>query len=453
MSGIKYGDCSPQVVALQNMLNRQFGYKIKATGEMDDATAEAVNDLKSKIGIANTSPDVDGTTLAAIKEAAIPRTKIVVNGKEAWVTKSQLATLKAKANQRAGDAVKAYVDMANQAKGLWVEHNRVRKANWFWSSAVDVATGTTFPAQQTMDAAVRAAKALETQARAGTLTPAGLASGSAPIRTAYAAMDQYQEELFGGGAALVRNLETIRDGCVTTLQVSAAVATGGASWQVQVGVSAGVAAYDAVLKEVDTASKTANYSVGKGVANVFMAAVVDGTVGLLMKGGKLGPFLDKVADKAVEQAGSKILRKYVIKAANGAAQQMIEDGIKGLQGLANPKKKFTFDDFVKAAAESFVKGAGLKILGPVCEKYGKKAGKHFSIDDFKGLGKNIDLDKAGEAYVQQAIDKIGTAVVEGVLSKRSIKQPANSFEADVRKAILADSRVKRAALKASKKKK
>lgn len=452
MAGIKYGESSPEVAKLQKLLAQKFGYSLKASGMMDEATAEAVNDLKSKIGIKNTSADVDAATLAAINTAALPRTKVVVNSKTAWVTKTQLATLKAAAGKRAGQAVQVYVNMANEAKLLWDAHDKTRKANWFWSKAVDTATGANFPSKTMMDGAVAAAKAMQAEARAGNLTPAGLNSKSAPIRSAFAAMDQYREETFGGGAELIKNLELIRDGCVVVLQVSAAIATGGASWKVQVGVSAGMAAYEQVLKEADAASKTKNYNIGKGVSKVFMAAAIDGTVGLLMKGGKLGPFLDDVADEAVKRAGSSALKKFAIKSVNGGAQQMIEDGIKGLSGLADPKKKFTYEDFIKAAAESFIKGAGLKVLGPVCEKYGKKAGKQFSAKDFKGLGKDIDLDKAGEAAVQAVIDKIGSAVVQKTLDSRKVKAPAKSFEADLRKAILADPAVRKAAKAASKKK-
>jgi hypothetical protein len=45
-------------------------------------------------------------------------------------------------------------------------------------------------------------------------------SGSAPIREDMAAMSQYRDGPYGGGAGLIRNLETI-DGCVVVLETSA----------------------------------------------------------------------------------------------------------------------------------------------------------------------------------------------------------------------------------------
>jgi len=445
MAKIKPDTSHPKIQEMQKLLNKSFGYKLPENGALDEATLKAINDMQGKLGARSMSADVDPAFLEEMKEAAIPRTKIVVNGIEAWVTKGQLELFRKKNGERAGDAVTPLVSMANEVKSLWDAHESTRKANWFWSTAIEASTGATFPSSGQISSAVNAAKSLEKAARAGILFPAQLTSGSKVIREAYAAMDQYREELFDGGDELVRQLETIRDGCVVVLQVTAALATGGASWQVQVGVSAGVAAYEQVLKEVDKASKDGSYSVESGVVNVFMAAIVDGTVGLILKGGKLGPFMDKVADKAVKEAGSAVLKKFISKAVNGGAQQMIEDGIKGLPGLSDPKKKFTFEDFVKAATESFVKGAGLKILGPVCEKYGKGVGKQFSAKDFEGLGKKINLDKAGEEAVKKTIENVAPAILQKVADGWDPKKDPGKFETEVRKEILSDPKVIKAA--------
>lgn len=443
MTTLKPGISSPQVASLQKLLKTTFGYPVPTDGSYDEATQKAVADLQVKLNLGYSSGEADAATIKAMNAAMIKRTKVVVNGKEAWVTKEQLAILKQKAGKRAGDALRSYISMANEAKMLWDAHDKTRKDNWFWSEVVDVAAGCKFPDKGMIDQAVKAAEKMEAEARACALTEAAIGSRSAPIREAFAAMDQYREELFGGGAELVKNLELIRDGCVLTLQVTAAVATGGASWEIQVGVSAGVAAYEQVLKEVDTASKTSNYSVETGVANVFIAGLLDGTVGLILKGGKLGPFLDDVAKAAVEKAGTGVLKAYAIKAANGAAQQMIEDGIKGLQGLMDPKKKFSRKDFIDAAVESFVKGAGLKILGPLCEKFGRGASKYFRPNDFKGLG-DIDYSKPGAEGLKTLLDKKGPDAVKAVLDRWDPDANPNKFEDAVKDELLADSAIKKA---------
>lgn len=438
------GASSSQVAGLQKLLNTTFKYNVPTDGAYDKKTEAAVADLQGKLNLGYTSSIADAATLKAMKEAAIPRTKVIVNKVEAWVTKEQLARLRDVAGKRAAEAVRAYVSMANETKMYWDAHDSARKDNWFWSEVVDVAVGTKFPAKGMIDKAIKAAEAMERDARACNLKEEDLSSRAAPIREAFAAIDQYREELFGGGEQLVKNLEVIRSGCVLILQVTAAVASGGASWQVQVSVSAGVAAYEQVLNEADKASKTANYNVGDGVASVFIAAIADGTVGLILKGGNLGGFLDDAAKAACEKAGVGALKAFAVKAANGSAQQMIKDGIKGIAGLMDPNKKFTRDDFIKAAAESMIKGVGLKLLGGVFEKFGKGASKYFSEKDFKGLGE-IKMDKAGAEGLKKLLDKKGLEGPKAVIENwDAVKDNAAKFEDQVRDWILSDPQVKKA---------
>ncbi len=449
---VEYGTSSKEVLAMQKFLNGQFGklgVKIPEDGTYGDEMAAQVNALAGKIGYNADVKEIDQKFMAACKEALMPRTRVVVNGVEAWVTKEQFATLQKAAGQVAGDAVQRYVSMAQEAKMLWDAHDQARSANWFWSTAVETAVGCKFPPASLINAALSEARALESAARSCKATPADLSKATGKIREAFAAMDQYREELFAGGEQLAKNLEKIQDGCIITLQITAALATGGASWEIQVGVSAGLAAYEQALKEVTKASKDGNYSIETGVVNVFMAGVVDGTVGLILKGGKLGNFMDDVAKKAVEEAGSKWLKKFAINAVNGGAQQMIEDGIKGLPGLADPKKKFTYTDFLKAAAESFIKGAGLKVLGPVCEKYGKGAGKLFSAKDLAGIAKGANLDKAGEEAIKKAIDQIAPRIVQDTIDNWDPKSSPDKLEEEIRRTILDSNTVRREAQEAA----
>jgi hypothetical protein len=137
-----------------------------------------------------------------------------------------------------------------------------------------------------------------------------------------------------------------------------------------------------------------------------------------------------------------MMKAYAARAAAGAGKQMMEDGIKGLNGLKDPKKKFDKDDFVKAAAESFAKGAGLGILGPTAEKFGSKASKHLSLSMFKGLGA-IKLDKAGEEGLKKAIDVAGPKAVEAVLKKWNATDNHSGFEKAVVAQILDDPAIRK----------
>ncbi|QYK40515.1 MAG: peptidoglycan-binding protein [Paracoccaceae bacterium] len=436
MATMTYGTSSPQVAALQKMLNAKLGYKLPETGAYDDELRAVIAEVQARLNVGHSSGEIDAATLKAIKDATIPRKLYCIGSTEVAATPQQVAEMRKAAGKVAGDTVRQLVGLAREAQMYWQAHDQTRKANWFWGKAIETWTGADFPSASMMAAAVRAAESLEAEARTGMLTDREFESRVKPIAVAFKAMSEYRKSMFDGGEDMIKQLEMVQSACIITLQVTAAVATGGASWQAQVAVSASLAAYEAALGEIGKAGKDASYSVPNGVVNVFMAAVVDGTVGLILKGGKLGPFLDKVSEKAIKKAGSPLLKTFIYRSINGGAQQMIEDGIKGLQGLTDPKKKFTFDDFVDAAAESFIKGAGLKLLGPVAEKFGKGASKHFTQADFAGISKKVKLDKAGQEGLLKLVDQLGPKAVKEVLDRWKAEDKPEKLEDEIKSEIL-----------------
>ena len=455
---LEEGISSPAVKALQVRLNKALGPgTVKESGSYDEATTEAVAQLQQRLGIRQTGK-ADDRTLKSLNEVLDERTQVTVNGKTAWVTEQQLKTLQSKANAASAKAVDGYVKMANELKILWESHDKARSDNWFMSGVVDVATGATFPSKSLIGKAASAASSMKSAAAAGTLRPGDLGAKSAPIRAAYAAIDQYRSETFGGGEELIKNLQAIQDTCVVVLEVSAAVATGGTSWQVQVGVAAGMGAYKSVLAEIDKAPTDHTQTAGSAALGVLKGAAVDGGIALVMGGGGkgLGNFADDVAKKAVEKVGTgstkAMLQGYAIKAINGGGKKLVEDGLKGLANLNDPKAKHTPADLVEAAAKSFATGAGLQVLGPALEKYGSRASKHFSPGDFKGLG-DVDIKKALAGGGAAVIDKAGNAAAEKMLSKLNGKKPSGSFEKELRMCILKDPGVNAWMKKAAKDKK
>lgn len=416
MAKIEFGTSSPEVKSLQKLMNQVLGKgAVPESGTYDETTRDKMAELQGKLDVGHTSGLPDNKTMAAIKEALTPRTKVVVNGVEAWVTKEQLAQLRKVAGKRAAEAVRPFVSMADEAMMYWEAHNSARKDNAFWSGFVDIACNLDFPPKSAMSAAVAAAKALERQAATGTMTPADLKNGTTPIKAAFVMMDDYRTKLFGRGETLITVLEGVRDTCVLTLQVTAAVATGGSSWGVQVGVSAGVAAYDSVLKEVDKASKTSNYNISDGMSQVFMATICDATVGLILKGGGAKDIMDGIAKEATKEVTTSWMKKRIATSLNGGAQQMIKDGINGLPGLMDPKKKWDVKDIIEAAAKSFIKGALLKEMDGVFKKFGEGASKHLKPEMFKGMGLDPSkLDKAGAEGLKKVVDKASGKVLDKV---------------------------------------
>lgn len=418
MAKLQYGVSGQPVKTLQRQINKALGAsRVKENGEFDEATAEALAELQENLGI-QPSGVADGKTMDAIKDALIPRCAVKYKGQVYYLTKEEHADLLAKIKAKAKPPVQRYVEMATEVKSLWDAHNKTRDDNWFWSGAVDVATGAKFPPKSQIDAAVGAANAMASAAGAGTLTVAGLDAGAAKIRQAYAAIDQYREETFGGGAQLVKNLEMIRDGCIVVLEISAAVATGGASWQVQVAAGAAMGGYKAMLGEIDKASSDHTQTWESAALNIFAGAAIDGGAALIMKGKGKGmeKFIDKLAEKAAKKvageackkAGTAAIKAFAIKAIQGGSKAAVEEAIKGVCKAFTPGSKVTAEEILESVAKKFVEGAVFQNLEGELSKFGKKLAKHADPKMFKGLGK-VDIDKAmaegGKKVIEESYNR------------------------------------------------
>jgi hypothetical protein len=260
-------------------------------------------------------------------------------------------------------------------------------------------------------------------------------------------MDQYREEIFGGGEELIRQLETIRDGCVIILEISAALATGGASWSVQVGVAAGVGSYKSLLGEIDKAGKgDSKQTVGSAFGQIIIGGAIEGGVAFVMKGPSSKKAIELVAKSAAKAASGKALKKvgseslayFIEKAIEGGSKKAFEELVKDLCKACNPGDKMTVEEALGKVGENFAKGALLQQLDDTLGKFaGKNAGKMFSQSDFKGLGK-VKLDEAlkegGAKTLETAYDAhVAAAVkagdgdpkkVEAELKKKMVADPA-----------------------------
>lgn len=447
MALMEIGNCSNEVKDLQKDLNKIFGSgKPPADGTYDEKTRDWVNTFQTRMGLRSTGK-VDSSTLLALNNALVPRTKVIVKGKEIYVTKEGLAELQAKARANAVKATKPFVAMAKEAKGYRDFFKKQRDDNWF-SGIVEFSAGVDFPSKALFDKAIKDAEGMVKDAKSGKLTVSGMDSRAKSIKKALRAIQNYRDKLHDGGDDLVGRVTLLRDGCVVTLEIYAALATGGASWGVQVGAAAGMGAYKGVLKEVDKASSGKEVTLKSVAFGAFKSAAIDGSVGLIMKGGGkgLGGFADDVAAAAIKKVGTGTAKKkvaeYVIRGVNGGAQKVVEDGLKALPGVADPNKKITRDDVIKGVALSFVTGAGLKMISPVADDYAKKASAKFTSDEFfKGLGK-IDHAKAYAEGGKKIVDLAGSKAMDVVLKDWTASKDPKKFEVEVKKKIMKDSKVK-----------
>lgn len=452
MSTVEYGVSSPEVKRLQENLNTVFKQSVvKPTGSFDEETAKAVARFQAEAGLPQ-SGKLDAKTAEALHEALIPRTEVTYQGKTYYLTKEEYEDLKGKlaaAAKSSSSPLQGYLNMTKEVRSLWNAHRDARKDNAVFAWIVDGATGANFPDE----GQIRAAEACAEKMQASANNPKALAAAlqdTAAIRTAFAAMDQYREEIFGGGEELIRQLETIRDGCVIILEISAALATGGASFSVQVGVAAGVGSYKALLGEIDKAGKgDSKQTVGSAFGQVIIGGAIEGAVTMVMKGPGSKKAIELAAKAAAKAASGKALKKvgseslayFIEKAIDGGSKKAFEELIKDLCKACNPGDKMTVEQALGKVGENFAKGAVLQQLDDTLGQFaGKNAGKMFSQSDFKGLGK-VKLDEAlkegGAKTLETAYDAYVAAAV-----KAGDGEP-KKVEAELKKKIVADPTVQK----------
>ncbi|GHF57325.1 peptidoglycan-binding domain-containing protein [Seohaeicola zhoushanensis] len=449
---IEPGTSSKEAQDLQKRLVK-FGYSVPTDGSMDDRTMKAVNDLSGRIGYNSSLKTVDAGFLKAL--AAFEKKKfhkIKLCGTLYVVDDEELEKLKKAFAPHAEKSIQPYVSMAEEVQSLWKAHDDTRSDNWFWSTVIEKAAGISFPPKSVADGALKSAENLKSAARNLRLTKSLYATETNNIRKAFATIDQYRDELFIGAEGLVVQLQAIEQSCVVTLEISAALATGGASVQAQIALSMAVAGYAQALKEVETASVQANYKVIDGLGRIAFSAGIDGVCNMILKGPKGKAVLDGIEKAALKEA-SPMLKTYIVKGIRGGGEKMIEDGIKGLGSLlTDPSKKLTLEEVIKAAVASFVTGMSVGILDKTAAKWGKSASKNFYAKDFEVFGKNVELDKAGEEAIKKTIEKVAGGIAESVISNWDPKKDANKAYDAIKAAVLGDSRVKATAKKYAKKK-
>lgn len=446
------GECSAEIKQLQKDMNTLFGTKrLPEDGTFDEGTEHYLKILQKKLKVPATG-EGDRKTLDAIAYALEPKTDVVVDGKTLTVTKKELEALEKAARAKAAKDLQKFVVMAKEAERYWIFHDQIRKDNWF-SGIVDRYAKAEFPPKALMERAKKAAQSMVADALKG--REVDVKKRSEPIKKALSAIQTYRGKLYEGGDDLVGKLETVRDTCEVSVQVMAAVSTGGASWYVQVGVAAGTGAYKGVMGEMRRAK---NEDVTfEDIRNAAIKnAVIEGSVGLVMKGGGkgIGKFADDVAEEAVKTIGTgtakKAVKGYAVRFVNGAGQKTVEDTMKlYVETRLDPKKKVTRDDLVKLAAGSVV-GGTLKAVGPVADAYAKKASAKFDASEFLEVTDKARQAEMWKAGVEKAVEAAGDDAVDRVLKKWDGKKPAKQFEEAVRKEILGDRKVKAAVKKAEK---
>ena len=450
---LEMGSSSSEVKELQLKLNKAFGSKVvEPSGSYDEETRNAVGRLQGELGVP-TSGKYDARTAKALDEALLPAKEVQYKGKTYMLSRKEYDEVSAMLIKQLKAPAQSYVNMSKETRSLWNAHDQARKNNVVFSWIVATATGVKFPNESVIKGAESAAKAMQSAVSSGDLNAATKAlegKASEPIRQAFADMDQYREELYGGSGQLIEELNKIRSGCELILTICAVIVPGG--FVVQAAVAGGLGSYKTLLSEIDKAGiGDSKQTVGTAFGRILINGAVEGGLAYILKGpaGKAGlnsiasGAVKAVTGKAVSKIGASALQQFAVKSLEGGLEKASEEFIKDLVKSCDPNEKMTADQAFAKIGENFAEGAAFKQLeealggfaGKGAEKYFKKVHENF----IKGKSKDaIDLDDAfkngGGKVVEAAYDKYSDEAVkssggdpakaQAILEKKIVEDPA-----------------------------
>lgn len=428
MSGIEFGTSSPQVRDLQIHLGTLLGGKVRVTGTYDEATQAAVDEVASRLNLkGGASGRVDAALIKAIAAAAEPRVVVTVMGRTYHVTQKEYAVVMAAAQKKARAIARPWLDLAHKAQVALDAHRRVRDANSIGTALLDQVVQAKFPDEGMVRAATAAAARIEGAMASLTIDAGQVAGMAQPIRDLLDRLDQYATDTTLGGPKLIESFGKIAEGSVLGMKLLGELAAAGKTGPVPVAIAAGVGGYEQLLKEI-SGVEGASATAGGAIGNIAKAAVVEGMVKLVMKGGAkgVGQVLDDAVKEAARSYSSKALVAYGMKAANGGAQKVIEEAIKAALGegdLAKAAAKSP-EDLKAAVVKAYVDGLSMGALGHLSRVYAR--GKVWAAcrrevektaKDFK-----LNVKDGWEDAVKKVVESVGANVYEDVVGGLTPKE-------------------------------
>lgn len=431
MADIQEGVSSPDVKKIQQQINEYYlASVVPESGDFDSATTDGVMRFQKDVHVRATGI-VDAATMKLLNSPPkIAGHLVKFKGDDLWLTDEQYKEAVKAVGKAATPVVDGYKRKTEEVRNIWDAHSQVRKDTFFLIPVmVDVWAGVSLPNESVIKSAESAVAGMEKAVKGSDINAINdaLRDDPKPIEAATKAMKEYRDQFYAGGDDLIKSLETLKDGCVDVLEVSAAVATGGSSMAVTAGVMAGVGAYKSMLGQIDKASTTPKFNLVDAFGNVLIDGAVAGTVGALLHndgllGGVSGSISKKLGGTVLKKFGSDVAGKMasamVEKAFKGGADKAAQKIVEDLVDSFKPGSKMTLEKATSDIAEEFMKGA---VFGAACgamtkdlEDLTDHSLKYFKPGAFKGLGK-VDMkkawDKGGEQIVEVALKRIGAKLI------------------------------------------
>jgi peptidoglycan hydrolase-like protein with peptidoglycan-binding domain len=449
MADIEPGTSSPAVKDLQINLNTILGgNRVKATGSFDEDTQAALDEVRDKFKLPGQSGGkVDAALLKKIGEAAEPRLTVEVAGQSYYVTQAEYAKLMVAAKKKAAAVARPYMDLYDAAKIAYDAHKAVRDKVPVCAMLVETVTGASFPDAGKLSAARSAAAKIEAAANGLILDEAKAAALSAPIRQLLADLDQYVEVTTLGGPKFVEYMEMVKGASVASLKVLGAIWSAGKSGPRQVGMSAAIGGYEALLNEIAGANDP-GVTVSGSIGKVVKGAVVEGIVTAVMKGNAkgVGNIMDDAVKEAIAKSGAKTLEAYAIKAMNGATQKLFEEAIKSAFGEGDLSKAKSLPELKDAIVRVFIDGLAMGALGQVARNYTKGKVWQSCAKYLHKTAKGLNARAGWEDAVKKIVEMIGSKKAEEILTGLAPGKnvDADKVEQQIIDAIVNDSAVQKA---------
>ncbi|MDE2006507.1 MAG: hypothetical protein KGI51_08075, partial [Rhodospirillales bacterium] len=232
--------------------------------------------------------------------------------------------------------------------------------------------------------------------------------------------------------------------CAITVEVGAAIASGGASLEVGTAVMASDGAYQALLKQIDRSGADPKFSLADGVMNVLAGAAVGALTNALV--GNAG-FMEDLTEKLASKMEASVLKRFGKELAAKVASKIVKAEITGLVGTAvsdlvkscKPGSKMTLtqaaEDVAKTMLASAALGGALSGLDKQLDGLSDKGATYFKPGVFKGLGE-VDPKKAfaagGDQIVEQAVKRLGPKLIlEAASAPKSLAQIGKELAAEI----------------------
>jgi hypothetical protein len=360
---------------------------------------------------------------------------IKLRNKSYAIDPKEVPALKAAAAEAWKPTLRVLKNIMANARAMWVIHNEARSGSFMTFKVIEAVARARFPPESEINAAdadlARMAGAIGAHKLAEVV--AAFNKALVTVKIAAEGVQQYHEAICGGAQSCVTGLTAVQNGSVLIVEVGTAIATMGASVEVQAGVAAGVGSYKEILAQIDKSSNAAGAVPVLKVIAVLSAGARDGLIAHFMGPAQIGKQVTEYVGKkagafALKKLKSEVSEKLVEKIMAEGADEAIKTALADLINATGytGMQKLSFEQAVQhVATQCLLKMHFANIFGSLNKQIDKMTDTVFE-KLAKGAIKGIEPIKDEKSR------KAAMGIVESTLAKL-VPQLILQYAADPRK--------------------